>query len=216
MSKWLLTTVSLLALAVPAQAAVITTAIQQSIASSAPFPAAVGTHTHSTLGQAVEVGSFFTAEEVRGVAEFNLAAEGVAPSAAASFRVNQLGSSYFGQTGPGNYTIEVYAYTGDNAIQITDFQAAGTLVGSFSTAGLTVGQVLSFDVTSAFNGNVGGSLGLRLQPSTNPGNNVANQFTDFRITTSEAVPEPTTLTMFGLGALGFAGAALRRRFRKVA
>ena len=30
---------------------------------------------------------------------------------------------------------------------------------------------------------------------------------------SAATPDPATLTMFGLGVLGFAGAALRRRKR---
>lgn len=39
---------------------------------------------------------------------------------------------------------------------------------------------------------------------------------DVSVEAVDAVPEPATLTMFGLGALGFAGAALRRRFRKIA
>jgi hypothetical protein len=45
---------------------------------------------------------------------------------------------------------------------------------------------------------------------------VASSATFTAVVAADAVPEPATLTMFGLGALGFVGGALRRRFRKVA
>jgi hypothetical protein len=195
-----------------AESAFITTNLQQSIASDNPFPGDGGTHFHSAPGQAVEVGSFDLEEEVRGVAEFNLAGQ-MSSSAILSFNVARIGSSYFGQAGPGNYTIQVIAYMGNNAISLADYSAAPlATLGSFSTASLVLGQTFSFDASAAYRAVLGsGSLGIRLQVGSNPGDNVANQFSGFRLETNPtAIPEPAGLVMIA-GALPFlAGFALGR------
>ncbi|MDB5295728.1 MAG: hypothetical protein JWO31_1711 [Phycisphaerales bacterium] len=196
-----------------ATAAIVAVGAQRSIASSGAFPATTGTHFHSNLGQPDEVGSFSSSEEVRGVGEFDLAAQPLATSATLSFSVSQLGSSYFGQTGPGNYTIGVFAYLGDNTIDFGDYSATSiATLGSFGTSALTAGQTLSFNATAAYNAaalSAGKSLGIRLQPLSDPGTNVANQFSGFQV---NAVPEPASAAAAGLAGAGLL-AGRRRRLR---
>ena len=193
----------------------LSTTTIQSLASSNPYPGTSGTHFHSALGQPVEVGSYSTSEEVRGVAEFALAGQPLVSSALLSFSVARLGSSYFGQSGPGSYGIRVVAYAGDNTISLGDYSAIATAVlGSFNTANMTQGMVFTFDATTAFNLAIAGSqsLGIRLELTSNPGNNVANQFSNFSLTTTaSAVPEPASLVMLSIGVVGLLGANWRRR-----
>jgi hypothetical protein len=113
----------------------------------------------------------------------------------------------------GSYSIGVYSYTGDNAVAFTDFDAPATFfLGSFSTAGMAVGQQFSFDVTAAFNAGAGGSLGIRLQATTEPGQ-TSYTFNNFELDTAPAatVPEPSTVLMVGTGLFGAAGRYRRRR-----
>ena len=69
-------------------------------------------------------------------------------------------------------------------------------------------RFLGFDVTTAFNANAGGSLGIRLQAISEPGQ-TSYTFGNFALTTAAApVPEPGTLLMLGTG---LAAAAVRLR-----
>ena len=79
---------------------------------------------------------------------------------------------------------------------------------------MSVGQQFSFDVTAAFNANAAGSLGIRLQPLSEPGEK-SYTFNNFELDTDPPapVPEPGTLLMVGLG---IAGAAVRYRRRRAA
>ena len=93
---------------------------------------------------------------------------------------------------------------------LTFDQAVGTLLGWFSTAGLTVGAPFSFDVTTAFNANAGGSLGIRLQALGEPGQ-TSYTFDNFKVETFvAAAPEPCTMLLLGTG-LGCAALRYRRR-----
>jgi hypothetical protein len=127
-------------------------------------------------------------EEERGIVEFNLGAQSPEASVLLMFD------------------------TGNSAYSITDFDALATFfLGSFSTAGMIVGQQFSFDVTAAFNANAGGSLGIRLQPVSEPGQ-TSYTFDDFKLDTDPpAVPEPATLLMLGTG---ISGAAVRYSLRR--
>jgi PEP-CTERM motif len=164
-----------------------------------------GHHFHNGMVNAGEMG----VEEERGLVEFNLSAESIVTSALLTFDNAPYRTCCVGTTG-GSYTIGVFSYAGDNTITPSDYQAVGTLLGWFSTAGLTVGTPFSFDVTTAFNANAGGSLGIRLQALGEPGQ-TSYTFDNFKVETIvAAVPEPFTMLLLGTG-LG--GAALRYRRR---
>lgn len=208
-----------------AWAATITNGFTYSVADAFTGGAGVGTHFHSNTGGAfgnpaglAEVGRL-SSEEVRGLSEYNLTGLGAALTAFVTFDVHQLGG-LFGQA---NYAgpISVVAYSGNNSEDLSDFQAAVTqVVGSFSSAGLGLTDVISFDITSLFNtaiGNGDTSLGIRLQMNPLIGDNVAIVFNDFRLTTDNQgtinpgrIPEPATLALAGLALLGAATAGRRR------
>ena len=157
----------------PASATLITNGFTFAVASNGSNQSS-GTHFHSSTagdygnpaGKA-EVGRFST-EEVRGLSEYNLTGQSSAISAFVTFNAFKAGGLFVGTNDtPFTGTISALAYAGNNSENVSDYQAAsiGT-IGSFSTAGLLVGNVLSFDITSIFNAAIlasDTSLGIRLQ-----------------------------------------------------
>ena len=84
-----------------------------------------------------------------------------------TFTVHQLAGLFPSTNGfPFTGTIQIVSYLGNNAENNSDYEAAATAtIGSFSTAGLVAGNVLSFDVTSALNAAIAAgnpSFGIRL------------------------------------------------------
>lgn len=105
-----------------------------------------------------------------------------------------------------------YSFTGFDASEFFQFQADLDIDGSDSTEDFTTvffnnGANANSVITVSF------SDGTVLS-QTIPENPSASDANEYTFAQSQVVPEPTTLTMFGLGAIAFAGAAIRRRFRK--
>ena len=213
---------TLMSLAAPAAAAVITNGFTFAVASGSDTT--TGTHYHSNTGGAfgnpagkAEVGRFST-EEVRGLSEYDLAGLTPAASAFVTFNVFAEGG-LFGQ-GPFDGTISILAYQGNNLEDISDYQAVSfATIGSFavSPASVDVGDIFSFDITAAYNTALAGgfnSLGIRLQVDPLITANQAWTFDQFRLTTDNlttgGVPEPATWAMMIIG-FGFVGMSLRRR-----
>jgi len=212
-----------------ANAALITNGFTFAVA-SAGGSLATGTHFHSNTGGAfgnpagkAEVGRYFS-EEVRGLSEYDLAGLSNAASAFVTFNVFKAGGLFSGANDtPFTGSITVEAYAGNNLEDLADYEAAslGT-VGSFavSPAGVSVGDVFSFDITALFNtaiANADSSFGIRLRADPVNPDSEAWTFDNFRLTTDNQcvgascdVPEPATLALLGLGIVGLAASSRRK------
>ena len=209
------------------QAATITNGFTYSVASGSNQT--FGNHFHSNTGGSfgnpagkAEVGDF-SIEEVRGLSEYNLTSLSSASSAFVTFNVFKAGGLFAGVNDfPFTGNINVVSYQGNNLEDIADYQAPSTgNVGTFSTAGLAVGNTLSFDITSIFNAAIASadsSLGIRLQIAngTDPKGG-AWTFDTFRLTSDNQStrPVPTPNSTLGLLAVGIfgVGATLNRKLK---
>lgn len=215
-----------LLVATPADAATITQGF--TFSSATDEGGLLGNHFHSSTGGdfgnpagKAEVGAFF-GEEVRGLSEYDLSGLDAADSAFVTFDVFLRSGLFPGENDfPFDGNINVVAYLGNNTEDVSDFQAPTVAsVGTFSTTGLSVGDILSFDITSVFNGALASdvsSLGIRLQVAedTNPDGG-ALVFDSFRLTTDnqstqQSVPEASTVLGL-LAVLGLAKTTRKRQF----
>ena len=117
----------------------------------------------------------------------------------------------------GNTNIQTSVFADDGISQLTDYEFFPASIDTFTY--LATG-VRTIDVTAAVNAILPGQfLGFQLQSTLNP-NLPTNDFEGVQfgrvslelMTGSPAVPEPTSLAIFGFGALGMAG--IRRRKRR--
>lgn len=211
----------------PAMATKITDGFTFAVASAGGSPA-TGTHYHSNTGGAfgnpagkAEVGHY-SSETVRGLSEYNLTGLSASPTAFVTFDVYKKGGLFGGVNDtPFTGAITIYAYKGNNAEDISDYQAPiVATIGSFnvSPGSVDVGDVFSFDIASVFNtaiSNGWSSLGIRLQADPAITASQAWTFENFHLTTDDvstpprAVPEPATWAMMILG-FGVVGVSLRR------
>lgn len=207
----------------PAQAALITDGFTFAVA-SAGDDFSVGTHFHSNTGGAfgnpagkAEVGRYST-EEVRGLSEYDLTGLATSPAAFVTFNVFKAGGLFVGENDtPFDGTIDIEIYQGNNTEDLSDFEAPTVaFVMSFATAGLSVGEVISADITTWFNQAITDgwtSLGIRLRNEPLHATSQAWTFDLFRLTTEDettAIPEPGVLGLLGIGVAAL-GMARRRR-----
>jgi len=105
----------------------------------------------------------------------------------------------FGQPPIGNLSIDIYSYLGNNIEDISDYHADATgFIGSFNTSGLSISDILSFDINSLLDiaiGNGNSSIGVRLQPTSFVTGMPTWTFDNFRLTTDnlstqQSVPSP--------------------------
>ncbi|NJK27419.1 MAG: hypothetical protein HC925_00970 [Coleofasciculaceae cyanobacterium SM2_3_26] len=167
---------------VSAQDAAIAEGLSFTVADGYVGSAGEGTHFHSnqqgefdTPPGKAEVGSLFE-EEVRGLAEYDLTGMEQQEAVFVTFTVYAESGLFAPDNGfPFVGNIAVVAYAGNNAEDLSDFQATPLgEVTTFSTAGLTEGSVLSLDITEIYNEAIARglpSLGIRLQvaPGTETG-----------------------------------------------
>lgn len=198
-----------------ANATLITNGFTYAVASS--DDQAAGNHFHSSTGGdfgnpsgLAEVGAYST-EEIRGLSEYDLSGQANSTSAFVTFDVFSTG--LFGGVNDFSFDgdISIIAYQGNNSEDLNDYEATATaIVGSFSTVGIAVGDIFSFDILNIFNNaidNGWSSLGIRLQTEDNTIDGGAWTFSDFRLTTTDEstgvpVPTPASIALFCIGLVG--------------
>lgn len=156
--------------------------------------------------------------EQRTLAEFDL---GALPAGAVisgvSFRFQSIGFAN------SNTAVNVFGYAGDGTTTLADATAAAVLLGSYDPVALGLGlQTVTLDL-AAFSGLLGSSsiIGLRFEGILNTNAQFASLeaaallsdvpptlVVDFA---GQAVPEPSSVVLAGLGVLGLAGFARRAR-----
>ncbi|MCC6610109.1 MAG: PEP-CTERM sorting domain-containing protein [Burkholderiales bacterium] len=209
-----------------AQAALITNGFTFAVATGSDTD--IGTHFHSSTGGdygnpagKAEVGRF-TIEEVRGLSEYDLTGLGSSvTSAFVTFNVYKQGGLFSGVNDtPFTGTILIDAYAGNNAEDISDYEAATRGgVGSFSVTrsptSPALGTVFSFDITALLNAALADSLtsfGIRLREDRGGPDYESSRawtFDNFRLTTDDqstgTVPLPATFWLFGIGLAALFG-----------
>jgi hypothetical protein len=208
-----------------AQAIILASTNEDSIADGFRGFRGVGTHFHDnpqafgTPADVVEVGDFaFGAEEVRGVAEFDLRSLFSFSSislATLNFDVLQQGGLF--DQPPASFNLEVLAFFGNGSENLSDYQIATVgSVGTLDTAALSAGTSISLNVTSLVNSFLTNSddfIGFRLQATSNPTGRGAVVFDNFTIDADvQAVPEPCTI--LGLSLLAGLGYGMKRKFEQ--
>ncbi len=167
-------------------------------------PSAVSGASHELNGHAFE-------GETRVVSLFDLSARGPSGSATLLFDVR-------GFTGGELQRYDVLSFTNaSGAIEVSDFEAGPA---TLELAGFdpTDDAPFAVDITGLFNASLGTVLGFRVQPDFQGLSGVSDDHFDafnFRIRTAgdaNAVPEPGTLALLGLG-LACVGLVGRRRRR---
>jgi uncharacterized delta-60 repeat protein len=159
------------------------------IANSNPFPNGTnGNHFHSfgsTPFVEIDVGSWLTTEEMRGVVEFPITQRSNAFNAELVFQYTstngQLGSTF----GVFDFTVEILG--GNGLVEITDWEntnVLGTLT-NMSTTDLVLSNTFTFDVFNFYNQAVASGfsgLAVRFRPTTDPGTNTGVSFGNFQLT----------------------------------
>lgn len=226
MLKKLLASLLLISMSQIACASLITNGFTFSVASDTDQ--STGTHFHSSTGGdfgnpagKAEVGSY-SSEEVRGLSEYDLTGLGLSTDAYFTFDVYTLAGLFAG-TNDFSFKgmIDIYAYGGNNAEDISDYHAPSVaMIGSFSTAGIIAADIFSFNITSTFNdfiNNGDSSLGIRLQlaSGTNTGGG-ALTFENFRLTSDDltTVTPDTPVPAPGVVSLLFGSVLLMLKRRK--
>ena len=154
------------------------------------------------------------------ILEFDLSS--LNASSITSARLDITLTRFVSNTGSNPAQIDIFAYTGDGVIDITDYAAPGTQVVNTSTAqGGVAGDIRSFsftDLAPLDAALLNGLLTLRIETDSFASINIAslenaslaaaNLNLEY---TPSAVPVPAAAWLFGSGLLGLVGVARRKQ-----
>ncbi len=175
----------------------------------------LGVHFHPVFDDApglprlAEVGGFLGIEEVRGLAEFEVAGIVAGKKAFVRFDVALILPTTRDPLGTDDivhFDIDVLAYRANHQKDLDDYFSGDELLTTFNTADVSVGDALRIDVTRQIDDQ---PLGIALRQATpNPDGSVAF----FNLFELVQVTAPSPLALLCLGA-GFALAVRRLRWR---